>query len=466
MCVAVIIRDKSRIPKDNIKAMHEANPHGGGIAWYGDGDIVHYRKGMSWEEIDAIQDQLPRPFLMHFRIATKGGKIPELTHPFPIGMQAFTEDLVGIADKGVIIHNGTWSDYHKYIPNGINIADVSDTQVAAYVAAFDPTILDEVKWSNAIMTAAGIKYRGQWQEYEGNLYSNLGWKRTYQYTWDEEGPYAHFYGARSRTFTPTSRTTTPIQTRKKGLLAHQQGHNQSNGRTQNQYQTQFNKAGQGITPKTGRGSNTVQSNGKTIQENRAEKAKAKLKDKPANSNYDKARESYKSTLGLNGNEERIGSWKGERLFDDTEIPGYKFNVDKYIGGPSVKCDDCHQEIVVIPCPCSVAKTVDISELELEAALIELEELEAIPENIEMEVTAQIAMPGLDDVLHPSDLADVEDLNAYGMSAGMDGMPEEHGPRCGCGCEGEPDAPDKTYLDPDWKEIQDAIARDGIKVWGE
>ena len=122
MCVAVIVQSDKRIPKTYLEAMHEANSDGGGVAWQQDG-VVYFRKGLTWQEIDELQDKLPKPFLMHFRIATKGDKIPELTHPFPIGPQAFSETLSGFSEMGVLIHNGTWSDYKKYVPGGLALPD-------------------------------------------------------------------------------------------------------------------------------------------------------------------------------------------------------------------------------------------------------------------------------------------------------------------------------------------------------
>lgn len=180
MCVAVVVDSKERIPKRYLRAMEDANPHGAGIAWC-DGDLIHYRKGLSWKDIDQLQMVLPRPFFMHFRIATHGAKIAELTHPFPLGMQAFSEELVGSA-KSVLMHNGTWHDFRRWVPQGIHPDKVSDTQVAAYVAETYEDILSQVSWSNAIMSAAGngrvnITLRGRWSEFEGNQYSNQLWHR-------------------------------------------------------------------------------------------------------------------------------------------------------------------------------------------------------------------------------------------------------------------------------------------------
>lgn len=182
MCVAVVVESNSDLSLKDLQKMENANSDGGGVAWCEDGKI-HFQKGLKAEQIFKLQSILPRPFLLHFRIATRGAAIAALTHPFPLGAQSFLGETSGSA-SGVIIHNGTWSGFEKYIPQGIDHVKVSDTQVAAYVAGFDESILDDVKWSNAIMRAAGgdrcdVTLRGQWTEHEGNQFSNMHWQHTY-----------------------------------------------------------------------------------------------------------------------------------------------------------------------------------------------------------------------------------------------------------------------------------------------
>ena len=511
MCVAVIVQTKKRIPREQLKAMSDANPHGGGIAWYidptADKGIVLYRKGMSWEEIDYIQDRLPRPFFLHFRIATKGEKIPELTHPFPLGMQAFTEDLAGKADMGVLMHNGTWPDYHKFIPEGINSNTVSDTQVAAYHAAFREKILDDVKWSNAIMDPDGIRYRGRWEKFEGNLFSNTYWQRELNKT---EWEYAGFYG--------NSRTITPYNSRKRGMPA-ATSH-------QGQYQTQFNKAGQGVANGgKGKGLNTLQSNGKTIAQNRAEKRKLlRLKaDKQKESAYELVRKDYLNSCATpepdieytkRRNSELIanardafqkrsaeldkevnsrmtmseGAWDGEPLFTKDELkPSSQRITQEMEAQTDVRCHLCDEIIEVIPCPCCMTseeleKYIDSLNDDGEIVDVKLEDIDDFiaeaptePGNAN-EPNANEAsndnrvltsIPATKDdvpVTYNSDgvqirsfnsqgeqmsmpfcdVSDVEDMNAYGLGAVFD-------------ADGGPNT---------WKELQDAIARDGIKVRGE
>ena len=175
MCIASVI--KSAITADQIKRMADHNPDGGGLAWIAGPNLIAFRKGLTADEVIALVEKIPRPFLMHFRIATRGGKRPELTHPFPIGFEAFGDDLVGFSDRGVLIHNGSSSAFDHLLPKGIEAATASDTQIAAYAAGLDESVLDRLTWSNALLRPNGsICARGSWTVEDGNHYSNMHWK--------------------------------------------------------------------------------------------------------------------------------------------------------------------------------------------------------------------------------------------------------------------------------------------------
>lgn len=160
--------------------MEGDNPDGAGIAWIEEGSCF-YLRGLNAKQIFDLQRTLPRPFFLHFRYATRGGKSMNLTHPFPLGDAAFTAGLAGSSELGVLMHNGTWHGYEKHIPEHINPERVSDTQVAAYVIPFvGHDILDDVSWATAVMFQKdgewNINYRGTWVSHKGNRYSNLNWQ--------------------------------------------------------------------------------------------------------------------------------------------------------------------------------------------------------------------------------------------------------------------------------------------------
>lgn len=179
MCVAIVVEHKDGIPARYLHMMEVENPHGAGVAW-ADGDVLRFKKGLTWRDVRELQDELPRPFLLHFRWATHGPSVRRLAHPFVLGPRAFSRSLTGSC-KALLIHNGIWNRYDKHLPPGIaDDGTISDTQVAAYVAGTDEDILDDVDWATAVGRAGGngrmdITLRGRWMDFEGNTYSNLQW---------------------------------------------------------------------------------------------------------------------------------------------------------------------------------------------------------------------------------------------------------------------------------------------------
>lgn len=195
--------------------MDTDNPHGGGVAWEENG-AIEFRRGLDAKQIYALQQEgtIKLPYLLHFRWATHGAKGPHMTHPFPTGIRAFMGELSGSTDS-VIIHNGTWGGYSNVeLPNeipGAMMASLSDTAVAAFYVAQDPSVLERVYWSTAhAFIKEGkmdIKTRGTWNAFEGNQYSNLNWLPTSksqkwdwkdsEYWWPRDGYDKSYTGTKS-----------------------------------------------------------------------------------------------------------------------------------------------------------------------------------------------------------------------------------------------------------------------------
>lgn len=195
MCIAAIIN--KAISWDFLREMENDNPHGAGVAYFdADKATIVFKRGLTAAEIMGMQEwgELTYPYLLHFRWATHGPRVPELTHPFPLGPRALHGELAGETDA-VFIHNGVWSDYESYLP--LIVAPVatykhaSDTAVAAYLLGVYPElqtpgrvgIVDDIHWAVAVAKVVGgemvINKSGQtWVEYEGNTYSNLTWLPT------------------------------------------------------------------------------------------------------------------------------------------------------------------------------------------------------------------------------------------------------------------------------------------------
>lgn len=180
MCVIIIAPPKVRPGHATLEACAEANPHGGGIAWRA-GGLVHYRKTDSVDEIHRIASQAKGEVVIHFRIASVGGVLPELRHPFPVTKRA------GLADGGtagaVLFQNGTWSGWREAVSNAVREGNrepagpMSDARAAAwltclygesYLSALEPS-----RW--VLFAASGTVAHGRWHERGAFRFSNLHW---------------------------------------------------------------------------------------------------------------------------------------------------------------------------------------------------------------------------------------------------------------------------------------------------
>lgn len=203
MCVAALIETDEGPTSEELRLMHDDNPHGAGVA-FAEGDRIRYHKSVSWDWIARNQKKFPRPYLLHFRWATHGGRARHLAHPFPLSVGALLSRRLSGTAEAVLIHNGVWYKYLDFLPRWAeNIKDrLSDTAVAAYAAkVYGEEILDDVDWATAVGKAArrgrmDVTLRGRWMEHRGNLYSNLSWQVTNYprgrwnegpYGWDDDG---------------------------------------------------------------------------------------------------------------------------------------------------------------------------------------------------------------------------------------------------------------------------------------
>lgn len=138
----IAVVNQKRPTEDMVRAMFEANDAGGGIAWRENG-LVKWEKGLDVEGIVEMCLSLPLPYVAHFRIPTEGGRVPELTHPFPIEKTVSLE-LKGQTKGSVLFHNGHWGQWRGFVmdtlvkPNvNVKLPDGtwSDTRAMAWVAS-------------------------------------------------------------------------------------------------------------------------------------------------------------------------------------------------------------------------------------------------------------------------------------------------------------------------------------------
>lgn len=185
MCViAVIDDDTARPTREQVQRMWNRNDHGGGVAWQQDG-MLRWQKGIdSCERMEDYALTLPVPFVLHFRIASVGPKVPLLTHPFIIDQDGANE-LSGATSKSALFHNGTWNGWANElwkfaVATGKKIPKRpwSDSRAIAYLISFlGEHAIDFVGETIAVIAPEGEvdMYGSRWSLVDGFYVSNTGW---------------------------------------------------------------------------------------------------------------------------------------------------------------------------------------------------------------------------------------------------------------------------------------------------
>lgn len=179
MCV-IAVAIKAELPLNILRACERANRDGGGCSWVENG-LVHFRKGVTPEQIAGILAGKPLPHVVHFRIGTVGSKCAEKCHPFV--MRTHQNDTAEGAAKAVLYHNGHYGRWELDAKlAGVQVPkDASDSQVVAMIAAFrgESLLTDYVHAGAgkfAVMHHNGeVKLYGKFEERQGAMFSNLNW---------------------------------------------------------------------------------------------------------------------------------------------------------------------------------------------------------------------------------------------------------------------------------------------------
>lgn len=182
MCI-LAVADKAFPSLETLQRMEAHNPDGGGIAWL-EGDQVRWIKGINAEQMAQL-NYLPLPVVLHFRMATVGGKSKKLCHPFPATKEAEVA-LSGVA-PAVVFHNGHWEGWEEMLKFSLRVAHTnrpngpwSDTRALACIAGLGgKRCLSLVGVEKVIhFSAKGIRYFGDFtrDEETGLLVSNDYWK--------------------------------------------------------------------------------------------------------------------------------------------------------------------------------------------------------------------------------------------------------------------------------------------------
>jgi len=186
MCVITISPEGKKLNKKKIEEMWDSNPHGAGVAYPLSSKKLKVVKGiMELDDFLKIYYDIPEvPHVFHFRFASVGARIPELTHPFDVN-DPFRTELIFVTDK-VLFHNGTISnhkillysllpqmdkeDLHKFL----DLEDYSDSQVVTLLLkkTGDPRILELFRDRFVFMTPDKIEKYGKFQEKDGFYFSS------------------------------------------------------------------------------------------------------------------------------------------------------------------------------------------------------------------------------------------------------------------------------------------------------
>lgn len=183
MCVAFVTNKEKRVPDEWVRAAYQHNNAGAGIA-YRDGEEVVWKKGMNLEEVQELNETVPLPYALHFRIPTCGGPIKKLTHPFPI------EENVSLALDGrikgsVLFHNGHWGRWKDFMLEAAARGRLkipgdkwSDSRAMAWMAAhFGDGVLDLIDEKICAFGANSIDIYGTgWTVRETIWCSNIHWE--------------------------------------------------------------------------------------------------------------------------------------------------------------------------------------------------------------------------------------------------------------------------------------------------
>lgn len=169
MCVLVVCKAGHDLPsREDLWAMHKANPHGMGFA----SKSLHY-KGMNFERFYNRLQFVPKDenIIIHFRYATHGSICAKNCHPFRKGKMWFAHNgILDIRPEGDMTDSETAFRNILY-PVAKEYGIESDELYA--------TVDDVIGYSKfAFMDKSGdVVTFGDFKEYHNMLCSNLNWVR-------------------------------------------------------------------------------------------------------------------------------------------------------------------------------------------------------------------------------------------------------------------------------------------------
>lgn len=208
MCV-ILVSDTKRPTSEMVEKAFNHNSHGGGAAWR-EGEFVRWEKGLKLEDMIEHAKKLPLPFVLHFRIASTGGRSDYLCHPFEVSRLA-NYKLEGKTKNPVLFHNGTWNVWRHELKTAVINSRVgklptgpwNDTRGLAFMAyAFGGGILEMINEKTVLFSPKELEVFGDgWEEESDILMSNThflkGFRGNGQATYPQSWPGAGNIPARA-----------------------------------------------------------------------------------------------------------------------------------------------------------------------------------------------------------------------------------------------------------------------------
>ena len=186
MCLIIAARTK-KPSLEILKKAENANGDGAGVVWINENKKAQWKKGLNADGVFQLIENLPLPFVIHFRLGSRGLKKDLLlTHPFVIAPNS-PLSLEGEADK-LFVHNGTIFDSDwkwGLLGAGLEIPDdlMSDSRAIAMILSQHKNydFLKKIKGNFIYIDATKEKFPfvilGDTFKYEDGMYfSNFEWK--------------------------------------------------------------------------------------------------------------------------------------------------------------------------------------------------------------------------------------------------------------------------------------------------
>lgn len=178
----IFITETKRPTTEMVLNAWDTNKDGGGVAWRHEGKVKWMKGITDPDQMVSLSKSLPKPFIMHFRVASVGGVRPDLTHPFIISNESEL-DLEGESDSDfVLFHNGDWREWRGEMLRaakmfGARIPDgkFSDSRCMAWLCHhYGPNFVEAINEKVVMLSHDDMKvFTGNgWAEINGVWCSN------------------------------------------------------------------------------------------------------------------------------------------------------------------------------------------------------------------------------------------------------------------------------------------------------